>query len=129
VLWVITILLLIKCKLSKSNKIKDDELLDNNINNTYSIKDIKKACGKKDNVELQKALVGWASVRFDKEIFSILEVSRLVTELEPILKNLNAAMYSDKKFDQYTELLKMVSSANKGNNKNKSDEQIKGLYD
>jgi hypothetical protein len=129
VLWVIIILLLIKCKLSKSNKIKDDELLDNNINNSYSIKDIKKACGKKNNVELQKALVGWASIRFDKEIFSTLDIAKIVPELKPILKNLNAAMYSDQKFDQYTELLKIVSSVNKAKNKNQSDEQIKGLYD
>ncbi len=126
VLWGMTILLLIKCKISKPNKIKIDESLDTN--NDYSIKDIKKACSKKDNAELQKALVGWASVRFDKQIFSTLDIVEILPELKSILKNLNASMYSNHKFDQYTELLQIVSSANKIK-KNKSDRKIKGLYE
>ena len=128
VLWVITILLLIKCKLSKPKKIKDSELEEGDANQSYGIKDIKKACSKKNNQELQKSLIGWASVRFDKEIFSTLDVAKQVPELKLILNNLNAAMYSDKNFDQYSELLKKVSSANKVKNKNKSIKIIKGLY-
>ena len=80
-------------------------------------------------MELQKALVGWANVKFDKEIFSTLDIAKIVPELKPILKNLNAAMYSNQKFDQYSELLKIVSSVNKTKNKNKSDRKIKGLYE
>lgn len=129
VLWTVTLLLLIRCKLSKPKKLKNIELVENSTNDSYSIKDIKRACGKKDNIGLQKALVGWASIRFEKEIFSIIEISRFVPELESILKNLNAAMYSDKKFDQYGELLKIVLSANKAQNNKKSAKLIKGLYD
>jgi hypothetical protein len=129
VLWSITILLLLKCKFSKPKKIRNSESEENDNNTNYSIKDIKKACSKKDNMELQKALVGWANVKFDKEIFSTLDIAKIVPELKPILKNLNAAMYSNQKFDQYSELLKIVSSVNKTKNKNKSDRKIKGLYE
>ena len=129
VLWFVTILLLLKCKFSKPKKAKDSDAVENDTNTNYSIKDVKKACSKKDNAELQKALIGWASTKFDKEIFSILNIAEMVPELKPILKNLNAAMYSDKSFDDYAELLKMVVSANKAKNKKKSHEQIKGLYD
>ena len=129
VLWIVTILLLLKCKLAKPKKPTDSDSVEVDSNENYSIKDIKRACSKKNNAELQKALVGWASVRFDKEVFSTLDVAELVPELKPILKNLNAAMYSDKTFDDYTELLKIVTSANKAKNKNKSDRLIKGLYD
>ena len=127
-LWIITVLLLIKCKLSKLKKVQNSEPVERRANESYSIKDIKKACSKKSNTELQKALIGWASIRFDKEIFSILDIAKLVPELKPILKNLNAAMYSDKNFDQYSELLKIVFSANKVKSKNKSIKIVKGLY-
>ncbi|MGQ4001951.1 BatD family protein [Francisellaceae bacterium CB300] len=129
VLWVITLLLLLKCRFSKSKKLSFVEFEENNTNESLGIKDIKKACNKKDNAGLQKALVSWASQRFDREIFSTLEISNLVPELDSILKNLNAAMYSNKKFDGYAELLKIVINADKLKNKKKYNKQIKGLYE
>ncbi len=128
-LWVITLLLLLKCRFSKSKKLRSVGFEENNANESLGIKDIKKACDKKDNAGLQKALVSWASQRFDKEIFSTQEISNFVPELEPILKNLNAAMYSNKKFDGYAELLKIVINADKIKNKKRSNKQIKGLYE
>ena len=128
VLWLITSLLLIKCKFYKPKQSESSGSAENNDKDNYGIKDIKKACSKKDDSALQKALISWASIRFDKEIFSILDIGEIVSELKPILRNLNAAMYSDKNFDQYVELIKIVSSANKVKNKNKSIKIIKGLY-
>ena len=129
VLWIVTIFLFIRCKFFNPKKPQIKEFIESDSNENYGIKDIKRACSRENNVELQKALVGWASIKFDKEVLSLLEVSELIPELKSILTNLNAAMYSDKTFDQYTELLKEIIRANNSKNKNKTDMLIKGLYD
>lgn len=129
VLWLVTLLLLIKCKLSKKrHSVINEESLGNQIEDTASLKDIKKAASAKDNVKLQKTIISWANSKTDKQVFSLLEVANIFPELKGILKELNAAIYSDKGFSQYKELLNLITNIGKVK-KQKNKTYIKGLYE
>lgn len=129
VLWFITLLLLIKCKLSKSKQKEVESAGSSEINiaNTSNFKDMKKACNKKDKKALQHALIGWISIKFDKEIFSLLEIAELVPELKSLIFELNASIYAGKEYNQYDELLEAVKNIAKLKKKN-DNKKIKGLY-
>ncbi|AXA34768.1 BatD family protein [Francisella adeliensis] len=129
VLWVITLLLLLKCKLSKPKQKNNNDSTSNlNTVNQSSFKEVKKACGKKDKVALQQSLIGWASEKYDKEIFSLLEVAELMPEFKALIIGLNASIYADKEFNQYAELLEEIKKVAKSNKKT-DNKKIKGLYE
>ncbi|MDE4949084.1 protein BatD, partial [Francisella tularensis subsp. holarctica] len=57
ILWIITFVLLIKCKVTKKVA---KEVIDNHTNldqKVSGLKEILKACNKKDNFQLQKAII------------------------------------------------------------------------
>ncbi|MEY8673848.1 BatD family protein [Francisella philomiragia] len=128
VLWLITFMLLIKCKLTRKTKSPRKEALATDDKNSVNIKDIKKACANKDNIQLQKAIIGWANTKSDKRLFSLLEVAEIFPQLKEQLKSLNASIYAGKSFSNYQELLSLIKSTTK-NIKSKSDTLIKGLYE
>lgn len=128
VLWLITFMLLIKCKLTRKTKSPRKEALATDDKNSVNIKDIKKACANKDNIQLQKAIIGWANTKSDKRLFSLLEVVEIFPQLKEQLKSLNASIYAGKSFSNYQELLSLIKSTTK-NTKSKSDTLIKGLYE
>ncbi|MBK2259516.1 BatD family protein [Francisella philomiragia] len=128
VLWLITFMLLIKCKLTRKTKSPRKEALATDDKNSVNIKDIKKACANKDNIQLQKAIIGWANTKSDKQLFSLLEVAEIFPQLKEQLKSLNASIYAGKSFSNYQELLSLIKSTTK-NTKSKSDTLIKGLYE
>ncbi|QIV96719.1 oxygen tolerance protein BatD [Allofrancisella inopinata] len=127
ILWFITLLLLLKCKFRKPSY--HDNVKSVAPRESGSLKEIKKACSNNDNIALQKALINWASLKFDSEIFSLLEIADLMPQLLPLLKNLNAAIYANKSFNQYKELLELVGSVNKKQKTYQSAKLIKGLYE
>lgn len=131
VLWFVTLLLLIRCKFSKPKQIKaiNTRASDLGIANTAGFKEVKNACVKKDQKALQHALIGWASARFDKEIFSLLEIADRIPEIKSLVIGLNASIYAGKEFTQYDELLKKLKEETKNSNKAKSSKTIKGLYE
>ncbi|KEI35165.1 BatD protein [Francisella sp. W12-1067] len=130
ILWFITLLLLLKCKFTKFRKSSyDDSVKSVAPKGSESLKEIKKACSNKDNIALQKALINWASLKFDSEIFSLLDIADLMPQLLPLLKNLNAAIYANKSFNQYKELLELVDSVNKEQKILQSAKLIKDLYE
>ncbi len=126
VLWLITFMLLIK--LARKAKTPRKEALATDDKNSVNIKDIKKACANKDNIQLQKAIIGWANTKSDKRLFSLLEVAEIFPQLKEQLKSLNASIYAGKSFSNYQELLSLIKSTTK-NTKSKSDTLIKGLYE
>lgn len=128
ILWLITFMLLIKCKLTRKTKSPRKEALATDDKNSVNIKDIKKACANKDNIQLQKAIIGWANTKSDKRLFSLLEVAEIFPQLKEQLKLLNASIYAGKSFSNYQELLSLIKSTTK-NTKSKSDTLIKGLYE
>ncbi|MEY8767525.1 BatD family protein [Francisella philomiragia] len=128
VLWLITFMLLIKCKLTRKTKSPRKEALATDDKNSVNIKDIKKACANKDNIQLQKAIIGWANTKSDKRLFSLLEVAEIFPQLKEQLKSLNASIYAGKSFSNYQELLSLIKSTTK-NTKSKSDTLVKGLYE
>ncbi|WP_150465685.1 BatD family protein [Francisella sp. SYW-2] len=128
VLWLITFMLLIKCKLTRKAKNITEEKFVTDDKNPASIKDIKKACANKDNIQLQKAIIGWANTKSDKQLFSLLEVAEIFPQLKEQLKSLNASIYAGKSFSNYQELLSLIKSTTK-NTKSKSDTLVKGLYE
>ncbi|WP_150467664.1 BatD family protein [Francisella sp. SYW-9] len=128
VLWVLTLILLIKTKYTKRTaKVVDDSELEL-VEKVVGLKEIKKACSNKDNVELQKAIISWANTRSDKHIFSLLEVARVFPELQQILKDLNGAIYARKDFNQYQELLELIRQIKRTKTK-KSKNLVKELYE
>ena len=128
VLWVLTLILLIKTRyIKKAVKVVDD-LEAEPVDKSTGLKEIKKACSSKDNIELQKAIINWANTKSDKHIFSLLEVARIFPELEQILKDLNGAIYAKKDFNQYKELLELIKEVKK-TKKNKSSNLVKKLYE
>ncbi|ABO47460.1 BatD family protein [Francisella tularensis] len=128
ILWLITFVLLIKCKVTKKVA---KEVIDKQTNldqKVSGLKEIKKACNKKDNIQLQKAIINWANTHVDKQIFSLLEVAEIFPHLKDILKELNAAIYAVKDFNNYHELLNLIKSTTKVT-KTKSSKLVKGLYE
>lgn len=129
VLWVLTLMLLIKSRYSKkASKITDESIDSDPLEKTIGLKEIKKACSSKDNTELQKAIISWANTKSDKHIFSLLEVARIFPELEQVLKDLNGAIYAKRDFNHYKELLELIKKVKKIK-KNKSGNLIKELYE
>lgn len=128
VLWLATFCLLIRCKLSKKKQGEEVDSFDNLPEDTANLKDIKKAASAKDNIKLQKATIGWANTKSDKQVFSILEVANIFPVLKGILKELNAAIYAGKDFSNYKELVNQIKDCEKVK-KNKKDNKIKGLYE
>ncbi|MBK2029399.1 protein BatD [Francisella noatunensis] len=128
VLWLITFMLLIRCKLTRKAKSSPKEAFVTDDKNSVNIKDIKKACAKRDNIQLQKAIIGWANTKSNKQLFSLLEVAEIFTQLKEQLKSLNASIYAGKSFSNYQELLSLIKSTTK-NTKSKSDTLVKGLYE
>ncbi|AEB28053.1 BatD family protein [Francisella hispaniensis] len=128
ILWLITFILLIKCKITKKITIKAGEKQGDLYQKNTGLKEIKKACNKKDNVQLQRAIIGWANTQVDKQVFSLLEVAEVFPHLKDILKELNAAIYAVKDFNNYHELLNLIKSTTKIT-KTKSSNLIKGLYE
>ncbi|AIT09786.1 BatD [Candidatus Francisella endociliophora] len=128
ILWLVTFSLLIRCKLSKKKQIKEEDSFDNLPEDTASLKDIKKAASAKNNIKLQRAIIGWANIKSDKQVFSILEVANIFPELKTVLRELNAAIYAGKDFSQYKELVGQIKSCEKVK-KTKKDNKIKGLYE
>ncbi|NDT65355.1 protein BatD, partial [Francisella tularensis subsp. holarctica] len=119
---------LIKCKVTKKVA---KEVIDKQTNldqKVSGLKEIKKACNKKDNIQLQKAIINWANTHVDKQIFSLLEVAEIFPHLKDILKELNAAIYAVKDFNNYHELLNLIKSTTKVT-KTKSSKLVKGLYE
>lgn len=128
VLWMLTLILLIKTRYTnKAVKVVND-LDAEPVDKSTGLKEIKKACSSKDNIELQKAIISWANTKSDKHIFSLLEVARIFPELEQILKDLNGAIYAKKDFNQYKELLELIKEVKK-TKKNKSGNLVKKLYE
>ncbi|MBK2356254.1 BatD family protein [Francisella hispaniensis] len=128
ILWLITFILLIKCKITKKITIEAGEKQGDLSQKNTGLKEIKKACNKKDNVQLQRAIIGWANTQVDKQVFSLLEVAEVFPHLKDILKELNAAIYAVKDFNNYHELLNLIKSTTKIT-KTKSSNLIKGLYE
>ncbi|APD49816.1 BatD family protein [Francisella hispaniensis] len=128
ILWLITFILLIKCKITKKITIKAGEKQGDLYQKNTGLKEIKKACNKKDNVQLQRAIIGWANTQVDKQVFSLLEVAEVFPHLKDILKELNAGIYAVKDFNNYHELLNLIKSTTKIT-KTKSSNLIKGLYE
>ncbi|BCD91643.1 hypothetical protein fh0823_17820 [Francisella halioticida] len=128
VLWVLTLILLIKNRYSKKVVKVIDEVESEQAEKIVGLKEIKKACSSKDNIQLQKAIISWANTKSDKHIFSLLEIARVFPELEKILKDLNGAIYAKKDFNQYKELLELIKKVKKVK-KNKSNNLIKELYE
>ncbi|MDE4938560.1 protein BatD, partial [Francisella tularensis subsp. holarctica] len=68
ILWLITFVLLIKCKVPKKVA---KEVIDKQTNldqKVSGLNEIKKACNKKVNIQLQKAISNWANTHVDKQI-------------------------------------------------------------
>lgn len=128
ILWLITFILLIKCKITKKITVEAGEKQGDLHQKNTGLKEIKKACNKKDNVQLQRAIIGWANTQVDKQVFSLLEVAEVFPHLKDILKELNAAIYAVKDFNNYHELLNLIKSTTKIT-KTKSSNLIKGLYE
>ena len=128
ILWFITFILLINCKVTKKFTTKAGEKQAELHQKVTGLKEIKKACTNKDNIQLQRAIIGWANTQVDKQIFSLLEVAEVFPELKDILKELNAAIYAAKDFNHYHELLNLIKNTTKSA-KTKSDNLVKGLYE
>ena len=127
ILWFITFILLIKCKITKKITIEAGVKQDD-LQQKVGLKDIKKACNRKDNIQLQRAIIGWANTQVDKQMFSLLEVAEVFPHLKNILKELNAAIYAVKDFNNYHELLELIKSTTKIT-KTKFGKLVKGLYE
>ncbi|MED7788687.1 BatD family protein [Francisella sp. 19X1-34] len=128
VLWILTLILLIKSKYTKKAVKVADDIEPESIEKTVGLKEIKKACSNKDNIELQKAIINWANTQSDKHIFSLLEVAKVFPELQQILKDLNGAIYARKDFNQYKELLELIKQIKKVK-KHKPKNLVKDLYE
>ncbi|APC90930.1 MULTISPECIES: BatD family protein [Francisella] len=128
ILWLITLILLIKCRFTKKVTTKADEKQADLHQKLTGLKEIKKACHNKDNIQLQRAIIGWANTQVDKQIFSLLDVAEVFPQLKSILKELNAAIYAAKGFNRYHELLNLIKRTTKSD-KTKSDNLVKGLYE
>lgn len=128
-LWMITLGLLLKCKYSSKEKLNSvDKDTDSKNYHTTTLKDIEKACSNKDNIQLQKSIISWTNSKNDRQVFSLLDVINIYPELNDILRSLNAAIYSDKDFDRYKELLSLIKNVS-SDNKDKPAKLIKDLYD
>lgn len=116
--------MLIKCKVTKKITIKASEKQAKLHQKVTGFKEIKKFCTNKDNIQLQRAIIGWANIQVDKQIFSLLEVAEVFPHLKNILKELNAAIYAAKDFNHYHELLNLIKNTTKSI-KTKSDNLVK----
>ena len=128
-LWLVTLVVLIKVIFSK-RKIKYDAQLDyvESIDKA-SLKDVKKACSQKNNVLLQKNLISWAKSEYNSDVISLSDVGIFIPELTQLLKELNSAIYSDTYFDKYKDVIRIITTSKKVSQKKSSGIVIKGLYD
>ncbi|MDE5014708.1 protein BatD, partial [Francisella tularensis subsp. holarctica] len=73
-----------------------------------------------------KAIINWANTHVDKQIFSLLDVAEIFPNLKDILKELNAAIYAVKYFNNYHDLLNLIKITTKFN-KTKYSKLVKCL--
>ena len=128
-MWLVTLIVLARVILTKS-KDTTKTIIDNvQLGDKASIRDIKKACNKKDNIALRKSLINWVKTEYKGDSMSLTDVGDVVPEMKPLLKELNSAIYSNTTFNNYHSIVKTARDSRKIKKHTKTKVVIKGLYD
>jgi len=130
VLWLITILIGIIMFRKKSVIVSDNSAEVNKLNNEKKAVDlVDKACKNKDIAALNTALIQWASLHWQKKIYTVLDIKDLSTNeiLNKLLDEFNQTLYRGSSFEKFEalahEIDMFVISKHAANN-----EALKELY-
>ena len=128
-IWLVTLIVLMRV-IFRNNEGPTKTVTDDvQLGDKASIRDIKKACSKKDNAALRKSLINWANTEYKVNVVSLIDIADMVPDMKPLLRELNSAIYSNTTFNNYRDIFKTARDSRKTKNHKNTKSVIKGLYD
>ena len=128
-IWLVTLIVLVRVMFTNSKDTTKTIIDDVQLGDKASIRDIKKACNKKDNIALRKSLINWVRTEYKIDSMSLTDVGDMVPEMKPLLRELDSAIYSNTTFNNYHSIVKTARDSRKTKKHTKTKVVIKGLYD
>jgi hypothetical protein len=107
VFWLITVLIVVIMFKKKSVIVNDNSAEVNKLNNEKkAVNMVDKACKNKDVAALNTALIQWASLHFEKKIYTVLDIKDLSTNvvLNSLLDEFNQTLYRGSSFEKFDAL-------------------------
>lgn len=130
ILWIITIIIAITLVRKKAVIVNDNNAVKEQLNNEKKAKElVVRACKDKNIAALNTALTKWATLHWQKKIYTVLDIKDLSTNntLNKLIEEFNQTLYRGTNFEKFDALAHEIDMLGI-NKQTKNNEALKELY-